>query len=1192
MKPSNLEQANDLVLSRIAQVPEGSILGFLPLSQSEEDAVLDLVKNALGDLENLTSIFALLLSKPAATAYAVAVTPSRSLTTGGNFWPALEEGLNLYLDTSQRKDFSRCFRAICRRLGLLDGTIDGAGWKYAAPFIFQAGILHYWKDALAQALRSTLRVTPAPDLENEEAMSRFVTDLSGRLYNQPILSRILETPIGPLLVRRLIVAYLQNDDSVLPPHLREPLRESFKTAGRGVVLRSPYLSYNLAFDQLELVLPPQSNRIATPDTAWLVGKRRYAARSETRLLLDDLPKRRLHVELQNMAGNFEDQSFQVDTRLNSEVPFRVFREDTLRERRSDAGSSSSIPPGIYLVVMARDVHAGEDEPGVEERNGFRVLRNVELRPGDEPVELHRSDEHWSLECALQTGVFIDKNRSSTAPLDGGELLHYGPDIGLVAYFPTVEEDQSEFTLSVCCKEQALEHSATLRDEGSRNQVYVFTENIKEPLAEALAQLSPGIHRIQVAISHSSRRVEHAFWYWRGLDIVSEAMGFQCSAPPENVDLHKSRGIERNSQGNLAFEEEYHAPSIRLALTSPVESLIMPRAGIQALLLAPGDDWEEELSADEPVTVLKGDRRVVRFRSGGFQRWEIQCGSKSIITLDRNRSSFLISLAGLAQTFGGSGRVSAKREDGREVPLLVFTKPLTATSPTLRRDHGKGIEEWSFSLPTEDLSDLGVQITDLSTRADAPAGEVQTVASASDDFARPNLELTTGLTLKVGKSEQKGASFVDAVLSAKSEDMTGRFLLLDFLRRSEAGESWLPLRCAETHGYSSIRFVLKGKPLPEENATWWGILHDARRGENIQKSQTLLAEALDSIQLEDLQATLTSCRRLLGWKYPTEIWNQGARFLQDLPVYLGRHCFNASSESGAIWWNQAVAELSDYGENRETPVVRQFLFGSQPASLRTSINSVKPGTSRQFSTLIGRSLNLAAAIQTAGGLLPFIPKAYHNKTVWHEAFHSFQRFNEVSLGKSETFGRFTLKEFLTGLYEGTEQLAESFPRVRAEALLSPEHLLVAVRGLNRRCRALESASNTDGDHPLAAIPQLVQKLHQRLPMTMPPISKKLGIDGQFRNAYEPDHFVYWWSPPALENRWAQKVADLIWGLAGVVRMGANGRISTNQTDQWFGDLLHATNARDIQNRTCILLSLAPELFSFYVALFDLANSQQS
>ena len=92
MSPTNLEEANALVLSRIGQMPEGSILGFLPLSQSEEDAVLQVVKDVLSGERNF-SMRGLLIAAPAATAYALAVAPSRTLTTGGNFWPALATDL-------------------------------------------------------------------------------------------------------------------------------------------------------------------------------------------------------------------------------------------------------------------------------------------------------------------------------------------------------------------------------------------------------------------------------------------------------------------------------------------------------------------------------------------------------------------------------------------------------------------------------------------------------------------------------------------------------------------------------------------------------------------------------------------------------------------------------------------------------------------------------------------------------------------------------------------------------------------------------------------------------------------------------------------------------------------------------------------------------------------------------------------
>jgi len=343
MFPSTLDEANTLVLRRIGEAPEKMILGFLPLSEAEENAVLRLVREAL-HLHG-SSIQGLMRVAPAASAYALAVAPSRSLTEGGQFYPGLRQDLGLEIPVGSRERFAATFLSTCSRLGLLTGTIEGTRFRNPAPFIFQAGILHYWKTALARGLRATLNAVPAPDLEDEETVNRFVPELAKRIHNQPILSRALETSIGPLLVRRLIVAYLQSDDSVLPSHLREPLRESFKASGRGVVLRGPHLAYDLGFDQIELVLPNQSTRIATPDTCWLAAGRRYAARSETRIPIAELSDHRFTVELQNLAASFEDQQFHVDARLDEAVPFRVFREDSLRERRSDAGVSCSVPPG-------------------------------------------------------------------------------------------------------------------------------------------------------------------------------------------------------------------------------------------------------------------------------------------------------------------------------------------------------------------------------------------------------------------------------------------------------------------------------------------------------------------------------------------------------------------------------------------------------------------------------------------------------------------------------------------------------------------------------------------------------------------------------------------------------------------------------------------------------------------------------
>ena len=70
------------------------VLGFLPLTKTDEEAVLNAVIEDL-KTHSYRSITGLLRAFPAATAYALAVAPSRSLTTGGNFWPALNDDLGL-----------------------------------------------------------------------------------------------------------------------------------------------------------------------------------------------------------------------------------------------------------------------------------------------------------------------------------------------------------------------------------------------------------------------------------------------------------------------------------------------------------------------------------------------------------------------------------------------------------------------------------------------------------------------------------------------------------------------------------------------------------------------------------------------------------------------------------------------------------------------------------------------------------------------------------------------------------------------------------------------------------------------------------------------------------------------------------------------------------------------------------------
>jgi len=69
-----------------------------------------------------------------------------------------------------------------------------------------------------------------------------------------------------------------------------------------------------------------------------------------------------------------------------------------------------------------------------------------------------------------------------------------------------------------------------------------------------------------------------------------------------------------------------------------------------------------------------------------------------------------------------------------------------------------------------------------------------------------------------------------------------------------------------------------------------------------------------------------------------------------------------------------------------------------------------------------------------------------------------------------------------------------------------------------------------------------------------------------------------------------VAELVYAMAAISRLAANRKTSPQQFRDWLSQVVHAEDERTIQSRVCILLSLAAELFAFYVALFDLAFSE--
>ena len=619
---------------------------------------------------------------------------------------------------------------------------------------------------------------------------------------------------------------MKQDWSVLPPHLQDRIRESFAEVGRGLVLRSPFLGFDQVFRTMEIVLPAQSGRLASPDTCWRVQNRRYSARSETRIPLSELDNANAQISLCDLNQGFDDQSFQVDTRLGETVPFRVFRKDTGRERILESYEDVALPFGAYVVITSPDVRTNEEEY-VFETDGYRGIE-VDLRPGDDPLSLSRGEQRWQIRAALQPGIYVDREKAETALLEDGDLLHYGGDLGLVAYFPAEESDESSFKLAVICDEQQLNTETEIAATGSNSGVYRFQDNLQQPIARALDRLPPGIHRLKLSLSTSSGRIDHSFWYWKGLEQISEAFGFRCRERPANLDINRSRGLKETDRG-IVFKPGYHAPVVTLALDRPPHVLELPRAGVQALVMEAGGDWEEETNPSDPLVVSPSDKRVLRFRSGGFERWEIVGNDRPFAVLDRNHTSVVKSLTGLASECGGSGRIYAQGEDKKRILLVSFTRPLTASAPQYELDHTRRVDVWRFRIPVAEMHDLGASITELTDEPIPAPGEIVTIAKRiGDTYDTVEHQIDGGTIVittkhtgpapdqsdRAGDSpgvQREDSTWPTAALAelrvevvSRIEALTDRIWAIDFSATLVQAANRVPLDSVERHGYSTLR----------------------------------------------------------------------------------------------------------------------------------------------------------------------------------------------------------------------------------------------------------------------------------------------------------------------------------------------------------------------------------------------------
>ena len=1177
-------EANQKILEVIAAADGPITLGLLPLSEEEEEECISQVTDCCHG--SITILIRLLRDlTPAAAAYAIAAGASQAVAEGGRFWQPVSDRLGIPLgDTKDRELLSFQYQRACRSLGIVDPDVSGMTWVHIAPMMAQASILRSWVGALARGLQSTIRHRPLPDLEDYRALEGFATDLAARIHGHQNLRSILNTEVGPIVAHRLIASCIYDQFGILPAHLVGPIQEALKDSGRQVSLKSPYVSFSTVHGCFELVLPKQPVSLVSHRTHWVVKGVQYSTISEQRISEFELGDGKVSVDLLDLGRDYPDQEFEIALGLGA--PFRVFDQGTLRERHVTIGGESELTPSDYLVVMQSDCRSN-DEEGEEVRGRYRVLQQVSMRPGWEPLEIVHGDEKSVLLPALKAGIYQSAEEGISTLLEDGTRLHYGEVFGFLAYIPKSQHSGS-FAVKISSREQILvEEEVNLQQE--EEGVYDYSEDLERLLAKAVDSLTAGVHPIRIEMQARAASVSRDLWYWKGLDRISQHMGFLCSESPANIDYRGSKGLKPSKSG-CELPTNFHAPRIVIALKEG-DRLKISRPGVRAISTDHSDGWKSDLSGSETLSVSEGDRRVITFQSGGFEKWSLRCNGTEFASLDERRTEAHLGLLFFLTGFGQTGVIEACNSSGDCFRLFRFASDLVAKRLKQEIDHGRGLHYWVTSIPAEKLERLGVSVSDYSESPDPEVTGPVEVFQSQEEGDEWEVELGDGLRLGLvhKPAEDHVPCRVKTSLEIDPDGVGPKLLLIEWFQAADDSVSWEPLRCEDGANTSQLAVLYQGPPQDvAEPPGWWTHLWRVNKSSLEEADLELYGEA-DPAEIAE---GLCSVSRLTSVKLPSEVYAYSGRYLSSMGHKLAERRRAAGSLDTDTWWKAGAVELQRHSTEKLAPVVRQFLLSSN-VSMLANVWTGEADDSEGTQGAIVDSLNLISQVCESGGRVNYTQAVFHDSKHPPELFTSFQNFNQVLSGQQTHFDGFDFANFFKPLLDRVVDHSESGVALDSFSLLSARHLLHAITCLNRRSRVLSQAVDQEAGHGLSVALKKLSEVHNQLEGIAYFLNRQVNYTPAPRtvNLDRMEHFDTQYFPdlPALSCNQAKQIADLTWTICLLVRLTAHGVISGETFEDRFrlftGRSLHA-------NPLNLVLSFAPELFAYYTALFDFALLDKS
>jgi hypothetical protein len=1164
---TQLQLKDRLIIRLIGESPDRTILGLLPMEQQDQLDLMQTVRSEtqgqLSRLETRLEIF------PAASAYAIALALSKG-TEEAKLWPAVERELGVVVGGAKREAFSELFEHACRKLGLVVPTEDSGlkASKNLRPIIFQAGILGYWRQCLADAVNNYR--SAFTELDDAEQVARFALELAKKVPAAEARCRqTLESEAGPLICREILRAFLANNYSLLPPHLREPMREAFKDRER-VGIRSPFLRFQPEDASLGVVLPKQSAKLASYRSCWCrtapnnpSQRLSHSALEEVSLAASDLPGNTFEVALCGLLKGLEDQCFAVKLKPDEQDPFFVFRANSGKRLHVGRQSLIELTPGDYDLLLPSDAQTSEDESFVA--NGKFKTARLEFFPGRADLTITIGARQFTFRPWFAAGFTVKDKRDHKLQSLEGDILYYETDLGVQAFVP-VDNGQpgEEMSFKVECPGEPSmpPKSCTLAPKSSKEGYHFY--DVSTSLAGGfLTDLPPGIHEVSVLAEGKSRHFQCKFMFWKGFMGESFPFGFRCSEPPRNFDASASVGLAANAQG-LQLRSDHAGAEVLLAVKKPERKFTLPKPGLWLSLYDPQQAETRHVAVGSSFEVDPSAGQTVTVQSGDLLPWTITCQGTVLTRLVPGHPRHAFNFSTLGAQFGKSGSIEAANPSGTRKTLLTFAESNLMRDLVVDAPAGSLTYRASFKVSRSHAQQLEVTVTNFAERNPVPS--------------RQEIELRDGEIRAEALGEEGAVWAISAKdeawcveLAATYEKLSPGIHFIDFRVRQQVEESWRPLKLADKFGLSESRLVLCG-PTPQDQPDNWTRLVTSACG----AAQKGVKFSVSWLSLKDgeLADILHRLQEALLFKYATPVW-PFVNWLETVLMHVSQQFYSLEEETQKSFAAAALLGLKRRVE-RGLSVQSTLLFGCQSKLLAI------PGVRFPIQDNLVGSIDHAFAVFAGIAAAPTLQSvAASTQQLDFGFWGSFENFPQVASGLAPEFKNFGYASYFKSLSTAIADLDFNEAHCEARVMLSAEHFLACIRALNRRVGPLEQVRmGVNNRGALTRVSGEIQKIGNQLSQVASTLKAKLGIPGYSELAV---------AIPVAQSELVQMISDALLSITAMARMNSSGLLERKDYRELLQILLNP-EAEDVAlrfKRLCLLLSLGPELFSFYMLFWEAA-----